>query len=80
MSLKVNTHIVDAIPEYIEQPVAENNESDYKKSINDIYNSYLHPNEEVQGGSKSSLKQRTQAFEGFADENMLLTNFIKSKL
>lgn len=68
MSLKVNTHIVDATPEYIE-PVATSNESEtYKKSISDAYNSYLHPDEEVQ--NISSLKQRANVFEGFADENM----------
>lgn len=70
MSLKVNIHIVDAIPEYIE-PVVNCNESEtYKKAISDTYNSYLHPDEEVQNGNKSSLKQRANVFEGFADESM----------
>ncbi len=80
MSLKVNTHIVNAVPEYIE-PIADSNESEaYKKSVNDVCNSYFNPGAEVQGGNKSSLEHRTQAGEGFADEYRILTNAVRSKL
>lgn len=82
MSLKVDTQIVGsvAIPEYV-KPATHNNELEtYKKSITDAYNSYLHPVEEVQDGNKSSLEQRAQALEGFADEHRILANVVKSKL
>jgi len=68
-TFKVNTHIVNAIPEYIE-PVASNESEAFKKSIRYAYNSYLHAVEEMQNGHKASLKQRTEVYEGFADENM----------
>jgi hypothetical protein len=64
--LKVNTHIVDATPEYIE-PVTDGNEF-RTNLVKAVFNN--HSNPQVLKGS--SLEQRTQVFVSFfADENML---------
>lgn len=70
-TFKVTTQInLDAIPEYIE-PAPESSESiAYKQSITDAYNSYLHPEGEVQNSNNASLNQRAKVYRGFTDENM----------
>jgi len=42
-----------------------------RKSVQDAYNSYLHPEPEPVHHDKLPLNQRTQDFEGYAEENMI---------
>jgi hypothetical protein len=94
MSLEVNTQIVEsvAIPEYVKPAAGSNAGNEYRKMFTDLENSIFHPDAKVQDDNESSLKERTQTFEGFADENMpdisrsnvsgteKIESFVKSKL